>query len=49
MTLLLADEGANLIEWGILVTLIAIIALVAVGLIGNDTSAMFSEIETGFP
>jgi Flp pilus assembly pilin Flp len=43
------DRGANLIEWGILVSVIAIVALVAVGLIGNDTSSMFSEIETGFP
>ena len=43
------EHGANLIEWGILVTLIAIVALAAVGLIGDETSTMFSEIHQGFP
>jgi Flp pilus assembly pilin Flp len=42
------DRGANLIEWGILVSLIAIIAILAVTFVGDETSTMFSNIGNGF-
>jgi len=48
ITRLLRDEsGANLIEWGILVSLIAIVALIAVTTVGNETSEIFSEVGSG--
>ena len=40
------DRGAALVEWGLLVTLIAIVALVAVSLAGAELSQTFSEIGT---
>ena len=40
------DRGAALVEWGLLVTLIAIVALVAVSLAGTELSETFSEIAT---
>ena len=40
------DRGAALVEWGLLVTLIAIVALVAVSLAGSELSQTFSEIST---
>ena len=49
MTFRYDERGTSLIEWGILVTVIAIVALVAVGFVGEDTSVMFSEIRQGFP
>ena len=42
------DRGANLIEWGILVTAIAIVAIVAIQFIGAETSTMYSDIGAGF-
>ncbi len=38
------DHGAALVEWGLLVTLIAIVALIAVSLAGTELSQTFSEI-----
>lgn len=43
------DDGANLIEWGILVSLIAIIAILAVTGVGAENSEMFDDISSGFP
>lgn len=40
------DRGAALVEWGLLVTLIAIVALIAVSLAGAELSQTFSEIGT---
>ncbi len=40
------DGGAGLVEWGLLVTLIAIVALIAVSLAGAELSQTFSEIST---
>ena len=40
------DHGAALVEWGLLVTLIAIVALIAVSLAGAELSQTFSEIGT---
>jgi len=40
------DRGAALIEWALLVTLIAIVSLIAVSLAGAELSQTFSEIGT---
>ncbi len=40
------EHGAALVEWGLLVTLIAIVALIAVRLAGDELSTTFSEIAT---
>jgi Flp pilus assembly pilin Flp len=38
------DRGAGLIEWGLLVVLIAIAALIAVRFVGEGTSGLYDEI-----
>ena len=38
------DRGAALVEWGLLVVLIAVVALVAVQAAGNTVSETYSEI-----
>lgn len=40
------DRGAALVEWGLLVTLIAIVVLIAASLAGTELSHTFSEIGT---
>ena len=47
--LLRDEDGANLVEWGILVSLIAVIAIVAITSVGVQNSEMFSEIASSFP
>jgi Flp pilus assembly pilin Flp len=42
------DSGASMVEYALLVVLIAIIALVAVALIGGEVSQVFSEVGSGF-
>jgi pilus assembly protein Flp/PilA len=46
--LLKSEKGASMVEYGLLVILIAIVAIVAVTLIGEQTSTMYSEIGSGF-
>ena len=41
------DNGASMVEYALLVVLIAIVALVAVQLAGNEVSETFSEIGSG--
>lgn len=41
------EKGASMVEYALLVVLIAIIALVAVALAGDEVSATFSEIASG--
>ena len=41
------EKGASMVEYALLVVLIAIIALVAVRLAGNEVSNTFSEISSG--
>jgi pilus assembly protein Flp/PilA len=44
---LLADEsGATAIEYGLIVALIAVAAITALGLVGNELSATFSTVGT---
>lgn len=38
------DEGASMVEYALLVVLIAIIALVAIRLAGTEVSTTFSEV-----
>ena len=38
------DRGASMVEYSLLVALIAIVALVAVQLAGNEVSESYSEI-----
>ena len=40
------DEGASMVEYALLIVLIAIIAFVAVQLAGNEVSDTFSTIAT---
>ena len=44
-----SDQGASLIEWAILVVMIAVVALVAVRFFGVQHSAMWSEIASSMP
>ncbi|MGH8916099.1 MAG: Flp family type IVb pilin [Acidimicrobiia bacterium] len=41
------DRGASMVEYALLVVLIAIVALVAVQLAGTEVSETFSEIGSG--
>ena len=41
------DKGASMVEYALLVVLIAIVALVAVRLAGTEVSTTFSEIGSG--
>ncbi len=45
----LSDEGASMVEYAILVVLIAIVALLAVAFVGTEVSGMYSDIGGGFP
>jgi pilus assembly protein Flp/PilA len=38
------DEGAALVEYGILIALIAVVCLVVVALLGNKVSSVFQAI-----
>lgn len=41
-----SDKGASMVEYALLVVLIAIVALVAVRFMGQETSGLFSEISS---
>jgi pilus assembly protein Flp/PilA len=42
--ILVEDRAASMVEYALLVVLIAIVALAAVSLAGDEVSSMFSEI-----
>jgi pilus assembly protein Flp/PilA len=42
-----SEKGASMVEYALLVVLIAIIALVAVSLAGSEVSQTFSDIASG--
>ena len=46
MVLARSEKGAALAEWGLLVVLIAIVALVAVQLAGDELSGTYTEISS---
>ena len=41
------EKGASMVEYALLVVLIAIVALVAVSLAGTEVSSTFSDIASG--
>ena len=41
------EKGASMVEYALLVVLIAIVALVAVAVAGNELSETYSEIASG--
>ena len=43
------EEGAALVEYGLLIGLIAVICIVAVTLVGNKVSNAFSSIAAALP
>lgn len=43
----MTDQGASMVEYALLVVLIAIVALVAVELAGSELSGTYSEIHSG--
>lgn len=43
------DEGATLLEYGMLVLLIAVLSIVAVKAIGTKISTGFSTVESSLP
>lgn len=43
------DEGASLVEYGLLVALIAIVAIIAVTFVGQQVDSSFQEIGSGLP
>ena len=40
------DEGATMVEYGLMVALVAVVALLAVTALGVNVSAKFNEIAT---
>lgn len=40
------DSGAGLVEYALLITLIVLVAFLAVGFAGQETSNMWSDIST---
>jgi Flp pilus assembly pilin Flp len=44
-----SDKGASLIEWAILVVMIAVVALIAVSYVGAQNSQMWSDIASSLP
>jgi Flp pilus assembly pilin Flp len=41
------EKGASMVEYALLVVLIAIVAILAIRLAGNQVSSAFSEIGSG--
>ena len=42
-----SEKGASMVEYALLVVLIAIVALVAVQIAGEEVSATFSDVASG--
>ena len=41
------DSGASMVEYALLVVLIAVVALTAVAFMGGEVSGLYSEIDSG--
>jgi len=41
------EEGAGLVEYALLITLIIVVALVAVSFTGQETTSMWDDISSG--
>lgn len=48
MRRLFDDEGAGLVEYALLITLIVVVAIIAVSFTGEQNSTMWSEIGSSF-
>jgi pilus assembly protein Flp/PilA len=46
LRLLHDEDGATMIEYGLMVALIAVVAIVAVSLLGTNVSKLFGKIAT---
>ena len=42
------QEGATMVEYGLMVALIAVVCLVAVGLLGTNVAALFENVSDEF-
>ena len=42
-----ADEGASLVEYALLLVLIAVVAIVVITQVGENTSGTFSQVNDG--
>ena len=40
------EEGATMVEYGLMVALIAVVCIVAVGLLGTKLNTMFAKVDT---
>jgi pilus assembly protein Flp/PilA len=40
------EEGATMVEYGLMVALIAVVCLVAVGLLGDNVAGVFDQVAT---
>jgi pilus assembly protein Flp/PilA len=40
------EEGATMVEYGLMLALIAVVCLLAVGAVGTNASAIFTNIST---
>lgn len=49
MQFLLREEGQGLLEYGLILVLIAIVVIVAVALVGEQVSKSFSQVVEMFP
>ncbi|HDH03888.1 MAG TPA: Flp family type IVb pilin [Actinobacteria bacterium] len=47
MRRLLDDEGAGLVEYALLITLIVVVAIIAVSFTGQETTSMWDDISSG--
>lgn len=45
-TMLRDDSGATMVEYGLMVSLVAMVALVAVKLLGTNLSTLFNTVAT---
>jgi pilus assembly protein Flp/PilA len=45
-TMLRDDEGATMVEYGLMVALVALVALAAVKLLGTNLSTLFNTVAT---
>lgn len=45
-TMLRDDEGATMVEYGLMVALVALVALTAVKLLGSNLSSLFNTVAT---
>ena len=48
-TLKKQEEGQGLVEYGLVLVLVAVVVVAIVGLLGDEISTLFSEVVTMFP